>query len=478
MLSLTSNMAAFNNDHTHTRNEHLLRIRGDVNTDPTALPHFDVVFEEWGDCTPYKIFINNFRQRGVWGYAIFRTVYTPQSEHQFPLAIAKIERYLRSCLEIEWDRDRAREKRYSAGRLQLLDVVMRCFQNTIFEDPDQFNNRVEHDLVIDFKIWLADKERNFRGGAFGDRHFIVIDGKILNELMAAPDDIEYDSFHLNKRLANLRIVRVHHCKSYIVEAQQLWFHYHNGSDSHNLGHAHRDAIEETKASGCTSRQHQNRLLQILHSIAPSHLHNPHRKAIGTDEEMSSQNDFGEYRVFIEKFKNRGIWGYAIFRTVYTPESNEQFPIAIAKLDRYIRSTLESEDRSLAERQRLVNNIIDCYQNTIFEDHKAFNNATARDLDIHFRLWVTALERVPGYHQCFGYSNFIMIDEETLSAIMATPHDDIHEQNHEHDFQCRTHAPAAIFQPAIKLVRLYDRDGNMNSPYELWFSYSAGSSDHD
>lgn len=227
-------MANFNEEYIHTKTDHIPRIRGDINTDPSALPKFSIHSEELSDCKPLKVFINNFRQRGIWGYVIFRTVYTPESERQFPLAIAKIERYLRSCLKIEGQGDIyfPGGKRFPAERSQLIDVVMRCFQNTIFEDPDRFNNKTEDDLAVHFKLWLADKEREFRGGAFGYRHFLVIDEKILSDMMAAPDDFDPDD-RPRDRPANLKIVRVPDQVSYTVEAYQLWEQYNNGSHSHS-----------------------------------------------------------------------------------------------------------------------------------------------------------------------------------------------------------------------------------------------------
>lgn len=38
------------------------------------------------------------------------------------------------------------------------------------------------------------------------------------------------------------------------------------------------------------------------------------------------------------------WGFTIFRTVYTPESDTQFPLLLAKLDAYVKDSVDAELR--------------------------------------------------------------------------------------------------------------------------------------
>lgn len=196
-----------------------------------------------------------------------------------------------------------------------------------------------------------------------------------------------------------------------------------------------------------------------------------------------RDDCSRYKYFMNTYNRRGTWGFVIFRTVYTPESDRIFASVLGKIENYVRTGLVDEnlyyekERHLAECERLVDIIMARFQNTIFEDKGLFDGATAKDLAPHFRLWLADIERATrsnGGLQCFGYNNFIVIDEKGLQAIeKATEAKEIcHECNSPY---C---GKGSRSEPMVQIIEMYDKLAKFVRANGLWEEYYNGTDNHD
>lgn len=125
--------------------------------------------------------------------------------------------------------------------------------------------------------------------------------------------------------------------------------------------------------------------------------------------------------FLGQIESLDNWGYVIYRTVYTPESDSQWETAIQRLDAYTRFDFFQTPSPDEERQRVCDAIAAKYHNTIFQDQEAFDAASPDDLREHFLNWLAQQGRSTG---SYGPNNrmFLMIDEESLQSILNAPED--------------------------------------------------------
>lgn len=186
------------------------------------------------------------------------------------------------------------------------------------------------------------------------------------------------------------------------------------------------------------------------------------------------DDCSRCKIFMNHYHRRGTWGFVIFRTVYTPESDRCFKSVLSKIERHVRAGLArppfmADERHPAERDCLVSMIMARFQNTIFEDKTLFDHATARDLAPYFRLWLADIERdtrYNGYLECYAYNNFIIIDEESLQAIEAVPEDISHDRSKR--------SPKV----AVQVVHMSDKRPKLENATGLWEEYHNGTDSHD
>jgi hypothetical protein len=128
----------------------------------------------------------------------------------------------------------------------------------------------------------------------------------------------------------------------------------------------------------------------------------------------------EHKGFLGEIQTLEHWGYDIYRTVYTPESDEKWEAAIAKIDSYVKADLYGQNPDV-ERKELSDTILAKYRNTIIQDPAVFDQASQDSLRTHF------LQRLADNGKrlgSYGPENrlFIMLDEETLK-IITTASDD-------------------------------------------------------
>ncbi|KAJ5398830.1 hypothetical protein N7465_009319 [Penicillium sp. CMV-2018d] len=119
------------------------------------------------------------------------------------------------------------------------------------------------------------------------------------------------------------------------------------------------------------------------------------------------------------------WGYTIYRTTYTPQSNAAFPRMIYLTTKYMKNAFYKDyETSLRARSRANkfniapwDEIWPNYQPRVIEDTSRFDGASIDQLREHFR--ADAIERdmldvFPGYRM------FIVIDEESFQTLQNAP----------------------------------------------------------
>ncbi|PQE05803.1 50S ribosomal L17 protein [Rutstroemia sp. NJR-2017a BVV2] len=119
----------------------------------------------------------------TWGFTIFRTVYTPQSDAQFQSFLSKLNSYVKDY--VFRDLNSPGPPYDSAPNEEL----MRRFVNEVVEDPKL--DGADEDQVRDaFAQWLGDHDVDLEEHALITRHrvCIMVDEGVLNSVAAAPED--------------------------------------------------------------------------------------------------------------------------------------------------------------------------------------------------------------------------------------------------------------------------------------------------
>ncbi|KAL4778888.1 hypothetical protein BJX76DRAFT_352238 [Aspergillus varians] len=116
------------------------------------------------------------------------------------------------------------------------------------------------------------------------------------------------------------------------------------------------------------------------------------------------------------------WGYIIYRTVYTPESDEQWPLALKKLDaaldRGIDLGLNAESKRSANGvepdstpERLLK---ESRRHVVFSDKDSWDGASVERIRVHFKEYLAA-SKGRGYGR---FEGCLVIDKRSLKSIIA------------------------------------------------------------
>ncbi|KAJ5396796.1 hypothetical protein N7509_004909 [Penicillium cosmopolitanum] len=157
------------------------------------------------------------------------------------------------------------------------------------------------------------------------------------------------------------------------------------------------------------------------------------------------------------------WGYVIYRTTYTVESDTAFPRAI----RYIEACLKSEffdevTPNLRPRDDDPVQIWSRYKSTIIEDRAQFAGASIKTVRNHFETWVDAQEARDSFNK---FRMCIIIDEESLQTLKDGSVEDVENDDDE-----------------LRMVKVLEAFPIVNSPdrfpgwmkcwaHALWFLWS-------
>ncbi|KAJ5852599.1 uncharacterized protein N7529_011984 [Penicillium soppii] len=132
------------------------------------------------------------------------------------------------------------------------------------------------------------------------------------------------------------------------------------------------------------------------------------------------------------------WGYTIYRTTYTPQSNAAFPRMVDLTTNYMKDGFYNYYESSRQYNSRANEfnitpwdeIWPNYQPRVIEDASQFDGASIDQLREHFRAEATerdVLDVFPGYRM------FIVMDEESFQKLQNAPlpEDSKYEEDRRH-----------------------------------------------
>ncbi|KAJ5166921.1 uncharacterized protein N7482_005702 [Penicillium canariense] len=117
------------------------------------------------------------------------------------------------------------------------------------------------------------------------------------------------------------------------------------------------------------------------------------------------------------------WGYVIYRTTYTPESDTAFPRVVDLLDSYIKHGLYSECTSSQNNTSRhtdptpYHEIWARHNSVIMNDRAKFNGASADTIQTHFKSWSRVQEK---QGNSTAYRMCMVIDERSLQGLLNFP----------------------------------------------------------
>lgn len=107
------------------------------------------------------------------------------------------------------------------------------------------------------------------------------------------------------------------------------------------------------------------------------------------------------------------WGYMIYRTVYTPQSDECWSAAMAKLDRYMHHSIDANAGKDGDPypERLIH---ESYRNVVLHDKDQFDGASIEQVREHFNQWRPDRCHFNGFGR---YNMCLMVDEKALLSLV-------------------------------------------------------------
>ncbi|KAJ5740097.1 hypothetical protein N7533_012881 [Penicillium manginii] len=119
------------------------------------------------------------------------------------------------------------------------------------------------------------------------------------------------------------------------------------------------------------------------------------------------------------------WGYIIYRTVYTAESDELWPLAMDKLAKIMDDEIDSDFQAEIRRRGLEDEepdgdaerlVRETHKDVIFSDKQFWDGATIEQVRDHFAEYLRASkDRGTG-----RFEGCLFIDERSLKSIVASP----------------------------------------------------------
>ncbi|KAJ5333626.1 hypothetical protein MYU51_011499 [Penicillium brevicompactum] len=111
------------------------------------------------------------------------------------------------------------------------------------------------------------------------------------------------------------------------------------------------------------------------------------------------------------------WGFIIYRTVYTTESEELWPIALERIAQRLKRGISSQVRVNSNESYLKQLIEESHKDVIISDPNRWNNASIQQVRSHF---IEYLRKIKA-EELVGQSRFascLVIDEKSLKSIIA------------------------------------------------------------
>ena len=119
------------------------------------------------------------------------------------------------------------------------------------------------------------------------------------------------------------------------------------------------------------------------------------------------------------------WGFTIYRTIYTPESEAAFAEVVDTITAYIKSEFYKTYEGLRQNRRTADKaniaVFDelwaAYKPRVLDDATQFDGLSIDQLRIHFEAWANELGKADKFP---SYRMFIVIDEECFNSIQNAP----------------------------------------------------------
>ncbi|KAL0939537.1 uncharacterized protein CTRU02_206147 [Colletotrichum truncatum] len=171
------------------------------------------------------------------------------------------------------------------------------------------------------------------------------------------------------------------------------------------------------------------------------------------------------------------WGYTIFRTVYTPGSDEAFAKAIERLGVYAKNFVDDDILlkplpNKKARDPLPNQELwSRYYNEVVEDPETLANAGIEEVGKRFDAWVNEhLAPASGKRSAPNarFSLCLMLDQEGIDSILAMPEDPKVGLKGDPDLY-RRWVKVVTDEQRPESGRVWFRVGIQGSLWSMWFS---------
>ncbi|EED17199.1 conserved hypothetical protein [Talaromyces stipitatus ATCC 10500] len=134
------------------------------------------------------------------------------------------------------------------------------------------------------------------------------------------------------------------------------------------------------------------------------------------------------------------WGYTIYRTVYTPESNQHWDALLEAISKSIYRSLDEDEPSRIFQEG--------YRPLAFDDSAQFNGATLDKIRNHFK----EVRESDNGHQGVRFRWCLVIDEAALQSIIRHPGwVTVVDPNYQEDSSCNTEYYLGYFRLYLKYL---------------------------
>jgi hypothetical protein len=124
------------------------------------------------------------------------------------------------------------------------------------------------------------------------------------------------------------------------------------------------------------------------------------------------------------------WGYVIYRTTYTAESNTTFPHAIRYIEACLKDELFYPGPQKAQPgydNNSLRQVWSKYQSTIIEDPTQFDGVSLETVRAHFEAWVDSQGKRDRFNK---YRVCLIVDEESLQTLKNAPVENVGDDDEE------------------------------------------------
>lgn len=124
------------------------------------------------------------RHEPTWGFAIYRTIYTPESDAAFAGVVDTITAYVKSEFYQTYQYLRQHRRTADKANIAVFDELWAAYKPRVLDDATQFDGLSIDQLRIYFEAWANEQGKADKFPSY--RMFIVIDEECLKSIQNAP----------------------------------------------------------------------------------------------------------------------------------------------------------------------------------------------------------------------------------------------------------------------------------------------------